>query len=239
MVLKQQLKGSALILTDALEINKQSNNDAVKLLKEVYASEHVLKHNTIKELTELKMLNKKELFEFHSKISQLCDSVKELKLDSNDFLQFYFFNGVSESFRNMYINVTNNTRPNLDQLHEKFFEVTERYWVVKDDTVKYEAPMNRVTSGYAVGVESKLGSNYKRELPKSFTGCSLCKSDGADYNHAMYNCKSYDNPASKLKKISKLNGCVKCGLLNHESKQCRFKFNYKCRCSAWHIFIFV
>ena len=39
----------------------------------------------------------------------------------------------------------------------------------------------------------------------------------------------------KIEKLNQLSRCIKCGNLNHQSPQCKFKFQRKCKtCSKWH-----
>ena len=72
--------------------------------------------------------------------------------------------------------------------------------------------------------------------PSSRLCCSLCDSLGiSSFDHKIMNCPKFSSPISKLSKIKDLNGCTKCGLLNHTIKQCRFKFKFKSKfCSEWH-----
>ena len=71
--------------------------------------------------------------------------------------------------------------------------------------------------------------------PQTRYSCSLCDSVGVADNHKIMDCPKFSSPMSKLSKIKDLNGCTKCGLLNHSIKNCRYKFKYKCKyCSQWH-----
>lgn len=45
----------------------------------------------------------------------------------------------------------------------------------------------------------------------------------------------FRSPESKLVKVRELNGCIKCGFLNHTESSCRYKFSAKCRgCNKYH-----
>lgn len=68
-------------------------------------------------------------------------------------------------------------------------------------------------------------------------GCWLCQSEGiASFsNHKIFNCSKFKTADDKLRKIDAVNGCRRCGFLNHNSSKCKFSFSGKCSvCDQYH-----
>ena len=130
LLLKQQLSGRALILLNSLEITNQSYKKAVDLLKSALESPILRKFNVLKQLTELNLAYDKDPFEFISKFRNLSESFSLLKIDTDCVMQYFFWIGLNETFQKQFIQLTNETRPALKTLNDRFFEACERYSTV-------------------------------------------------------------------------------------------------------------
>ena len=99
-------------------------------------------------------------------------------------------------------------------------------------------PSKGTNSSQKVSVENKTCSavNANSVGSNGFNKCSICtKLEGGDINHAIYKCSKFSTPHQKLDKLKSLNGCTKCGSLNHCTEKCTFRFRRKCyHCSGWH-----
>ena len=120
LLLKQQVKGRALLLLNSLETS-QGYTDAKKLLLDALASTALRKYNLIKKLSEIKMDYSDDPFEYVSKMRTISQASDKLQLTKEDFLQFFFWKGLNQSFQTQFIQLTNSTRPSLTELNEKFF----------------------------------------------------------------------------------------------------------------------
>ena len=56
-----------------------------------------------------------------------------MQLCTEHFLQFFFWNGLNENFQDQLINITNHTRPSLQETNDNFFEATERYLAMQNE----------------------------------------------------------------------------------------------------------
>lgn len=64
-----------------------------------------------------------------------------------------------------------------------------------------------------------------------FHNCSLCPS--AD--HPINSCPNYLGPQDKVDRLESVNGCIKCGNVDHRSNLCKFRFKKPFNmCSSWH-----
>ena len=80
LILKQQVKGKALILIDSLETENQGYSEAKKLLETALASTEIQKFNTMKMLSQLKLDKNAEPFEYMSKMKNISEILRNLKL---------------------------------------------------------------------------------------------------------------------------------------------------------------
>ena len=230
LLLKQQLSQRALVLVDSLESDKQTYDSAKTLLKSAFASTPVQIFNTIKQISQIKLLSNQDPFEYISKMRKLTESVNLLKIDSNQFLQYFFWVGLNDSFKEQVIQITNNTHPTLEELNDNFFTAAERYAKFQEK-VKNQ---NKQQSGKDKNLsKANLAVSIDRNS-KAFNSCVLCSQDKAESNHPIYRCPTYTDPPSKINKLNEMAGCIKCGKINHVSDDCKFKFQRRCSCGSWH-----
>ena len=232
LLLKQQLKGKALILINSLETTSESYSNAVRLLNEAFACPINQKYNVIKKISQMKLSLSDDPFNYISQMRSLIASVNSLEIDVNSFLIYFFWSGLNDEFKTQVTHITNKSKPSLDELNDNFFKANERYQNVlsckkKNKFETQELPVNKAAS-LAVNVNSP-DSKVNRVIE-----CVLCKSDKHDASHPIFKCPVYVNSKDKLSKLTELKGCTKCANLNHSESSCNFKFKIKCNCKKWH-----
>ena len=232
LLLKQQISGRASKLIESLEGDKQSFDNAKDLLVQAFASPATLKFNIIKQISEIRMFHDSDPYEYISKMRVLSESVKEQKLEVDDVLNYFFWNGMNDSFKTQLTNITNKTKPSLQEINDNVFDASERYLqVVKNGTrskrqFEYHTRNVKETSNFAV--------NLNVDSRQSWNCCLCTKDRGQEADHPLYKCRVYTTPKTKIDKIRSVNGCIKCASLNHTSDRCTFKFKMKCSCGGWH-----
>ena len=146
---------------------------------------------------------------------------------------FFLWKGLNKGFQTHLINITGKTKPSIKEIVEKFFIAYERY------SADQKYPKSRAIkqgSSKDVTKSASFATKVNTKTPNSVSRCSLCsKLENQESNHPLFCCPRFDSPKLKIKKLNKLSGCIKCGNLNHQSPQCKFKFQRKCKtCSKWH-----
>ena len=232
LLLKQQVSGQALALLNSLECDKQGYQHAKELLVEALASPDVQRFNTIKALINLKLDDTAEPFEYVSKMRVIQESVKSLKIDVDSFLQYFFWRGLNDSFQSHMIQITNKTKPSLEEINANFFLICERYHELKLKTkcgnaIKLDKRSKE--AGYAANVSVNISS-------RTFKPCSICsKLEGKDATHPIYKCTKFASAREKIEKLKSISGCQKCGNTNHLAGVCQYRFKKKCKfCAGWH-----
>ena len=243
LLLKQQLRGRALILVDSLEVGKQTYVDALDLLKRAFDTPEEKTFDTISALTNLKMDKHSDPFKFFSKFCRAAELVKLLKVTTDNFLQYYFWNGLTDEFRNEYKLLTNTSKPPIELLKSHFFEVCKRQAQNTDlDPPIEDAGAVEKSSAFAISVGENevemVSKDNSRKLGGKFIPCSLCSETGSEgalkADHPMWKCKTYPDQTSKLNKLKLIGGCYKCGSSAHKLNLCDFMFKRKCACSMFH-----
>ena len=229
LLLVQQVSGRARTLIKSLEADKQSYGEAKKLLSNAFASPEILKFSSIKRLTELRLDYDDDPFEFISKVKMLAESVNSLNIQSEDFLQYFAWQGLNQDFKLQLVQITTKNRPSFKEIMDNFFSANE--WYANDKKFKSVKQLHKdnehSTSSLAADVNPK----------GKFSGqkCNLCvDGNNTDY-HPIFRCSHYQTSADKLERIKNLKGCVKCASLGHDVNQCKFRFKRKCvHCRKWH-----
>ena len=235
LVLKQQVEGRAKILLGSLEADKQTYNAAKELLITAFASEETRKLTTIRELTSLKLMPGDDPFMFISKLRTLCESIKVLKINLDDFVQYFAWSGLDENFKKELVQITTKTHPSIKEIMDNFFIGCERY----ENANKLRNKTSKGTnSSQKSSLENKtsFAVNVSSVESNGLNKCSICtKLEGKNIDHAIFKCSKFPTPRQKLDKLKSLNGCTKCGSLNHYTDKCTFRFRRKCyHCSGWH-----
>ncbi|XP_066941280.1 uncharacterized protein [Macrobrachium rosenbergii] len=236
LLLKQQISGRALVLVESLEADKQGYSHAKQLLLKALASDDTQKFNVLRQLSHLKLSSITDPYEFISKVRLIMERIRKLKMTVDCILQFFIWEGLNDSFKNHLIQITNSSKPTLNEIVDKFFEASERYCSQSKKTKEVTKQSSHKASNASDHGATSLAVDVKYERNKTFKPCSICtKVDGKPADHPIHKCAKFDSAEAKIDKIRKLNGCLKCSNLNHHSKICRYRFNNKCKyCSEWH-----
>ena len=234
LLLKQQISGRALTLVNSLEADKLGYSHAKSLLLEALASKDIQIFNVIKKLSKLSMGIKDDPFSYISNMRMISETIKRLKVETDSFLQYFFWTGMNQSFQKHLVQICNKARPSLQEINSHFFEASERY-ISSSNLRKSELP---VINDHIVSRAADINIHKNEEVEKSvgFKTCSICtKVGGVNASHPLHKCDKFPDASDKLAQIKKFGGCDKCGYLNHSSASCRFKFASRCRnCYQWH-----
>ena len=238
ILLKQQVKGRAATLLNSLEVDNQPYDVAKNLLIDALASPALQKFQTLKLLSELKLDFNTDPFDYIAQIRTIQESFKNLTISNADVLQYFTWSGLNESFKSQIVQITNETRPSFEKIKEKFFEASERYQT--DQKSSKSKPKGKENSKEqnskepnqtgSVGLAAQVKYDVSQNVFKSCTSCTQSKIP----SHPLHKCAKYLDAKAKVKRLEELNGCTKCGKLNHSEKSCKFNFNRKCRCGLWH-----
>ena len=129
------------------------------------------------------------------------------------------------------VQITAKTRPSFQEIVDNFFVANERYAnslkFEKESKVK-KTDDQLSMDNFAVAVKSKASHGSQT--------CILCdKSNVKSKDHPIFRCPQFKTPYDKVEKLQNLGGCIKCGSVGHEAKECKFQFKRKCyHCSMWH-----
>ena len=210
LLLKQQIIGKASILVDSLDVESQTYVEAKALLMAALASTPIQKFNVFKQLSEMKLTYSTEPFQYVSDMRKIIQAVKQLNITVDDVLQYFFFEGLNETFKNQLVLVTNNSKPSLNEILNKFFEANERYSNVQ---ANYRNAKNisssKSTSTLASNVSVPEMEPGCRVNP--FVNCTLCSKN----DHPINKCANFISSLDKLSRLEQLKGCTKCGNLDH------------------------
>ena len=238
LLLRQQVSGRGLTLLNSLETSKQLYVEAKKLLTTAFALPLAQKFKVIRQISEIKLDYGEEPFEYISKMRTLTESVKDLGITQEHFMQYFFWHGLNESFRNHLTQITNKNRPSLAEISEHFFEACERY---NNSQKHLKGKKKEVACAAVTKVETQdsvanLAVNVDGSEKAKSRGCSICtKIQGKEADHTLSTCPKFITAKDKVEKLKSFNGCIKCASFTHCSEKCRFRFKRRCfYCNEWH-----
>ena len=229
LLLKQQVKGRALYLIDSLDPDRHTYDEARNLLMTALASRPIQVSNIIKQLSSLKLAYGSEPFKYMGEMRKITQAIDSLNITVDDIKQYFFLNGLNETFRAQLILVTNNSRPSLAEIMDKFYEANERYLHLqsaKKSKLEINSSNNKSVSSMAVNLPKVVPTSKSNP----FDTCPLC----CDSSHGIHRCQTYRTPSEKVKILQKLGLCTLCAN-PHLSDNCTWHFKNNCRhCNARH-----
>ena len=257
--LLQRLSGPAKQIVESVPSGDLKYESAKKLLNDAFSSHVVQQYSVISKLVNLKLNSVKNAYKWISEARILADQVQRLEIGGDVFVQFFLWNGLSEKFKFQYINIINKAKPSLDEILAESFEVFNR---MKDSEMPIEVghtSEKRLDKSVtlATNISYKSGpdqpgsrsqnlhqpgpSHSQPDMSRRMGNyeCLLCKSaHKPNYqDHRVFHCPVFKTPEEKLDYIKRQKGCIRCGLLNHEITNCKYKFSGKCRrCDKYHAY---
>lgn len=239
MHLLQSTSGNARRIVESVPSGDLNYTSAMDLLKQAYSCETTQQYSVIEKIIKLKLNNSKNALKWISEARILSEQVTRLNINGDLFVQYFLWNGMSDVFKRQYIAITDSSKPDLMEIIENSFQVFDRISELGENSChlipKQEVPKSpQKTITLATNVSSELNSK-----PNTDYSCILCRESlkitSAD--HKIQNCNKFQSPKEKLAVITKLNGCVKCGLLNHTVQNCRYRFSGRCmKCKKYHAY---
>ena len=171
LLLKSQLRGEPLTLIKSLELSNESYEAARDLLSKAFSSSVDQQFNCIEKLRSLKLRHHSDSFQFISDMRLLIESFANLKIDVNVVLQYFIWSAMPEKLQNVFINITNNSKPDLKDIEKNIFDAVNRYRS-SESTVNYNKPSfydsKAKTSTMTASVKVKGASDV------NFIPCILC-----------------------------------------------------------------
>ena len=227
--LKSQVKKGPSALLNSLEPGEQSYTVAKKLLSDAFASPLTQRYDVLKRLCHLKLSPSNDVYEFIGEVRSVTSSIKLLNVDVDTVIQFFVWHAMNDKFQNQLIQITNNSKPSLDEIMTNIFSAAERYLKLTDRIVENKPRSNFYVESRRKESPVKTNNLAVEVKYKNYKYCPLCTADNKKVSHVLRECNSYVTPGEKVKKLESLNYCGKCSFINHKTVNCRFKFSSPCR----------
>ena len=227
LLLKQQLSSRALTLINSLEADKQTFAEAKNLLNRAFGNNDAQKFSVIKQLCNIKLSNDGDPYSYVSEMRNISERVKRLGLTSDDYLRYFYWNGLNLKFQTHLVAISNHTRPTLNEIETHFFEACERYSYTQKSKQSKNHQSENITVDYASNIKIK---NDKKPF------CLMCNKSNKPDDHFISKCTNFPTPSSKIDQLKALKGCLICGQINHLAKDCKIAKKIKCyNCEQPHM----
>ncbi|KAL7635465.1 UNVERIFIED_CONTAM: hypothetical protein RMT77_014534 [Armadillidium vulgare] len=235
--LVKQVSGPAKSYIESLKVEDQDYDVAKNLLIMVYSSKIGQQFSVIEKITKLKLQNVTNMMTWVNEVRVLKDQMTRLSVDSNIFMQYFVWQGISEKIKNSFMTVNNDAKPDLNAIVDSSFEVLNRLKeCTKQDKnsvpIKNHVAETHDKNTVSLAAAVDLGNKNVSGRPSKCILCQHLKYNGYD-SHYISQCPKFNTPESRVKKIIEIGGCILCSLLNHDKSQYKFKFRKPCyKCNA-------
>ena len=232
--LSKQLSNAPKILVDSLDIENKLYENAKELLEQAFDNSERSKSDLIGKLSKLKLLDNADPYGFIGEMRSIISSIKESKLNIDDFVQYFVWNGLNKNFQTHLTSITNKCMPSLDDINNSLFEATDRYLKQINEN-NHRTDRNKPSYNSFKQEANSMAINV-RPGEKSKIFCVLCTNDKNESDHYMKDCSRYISPKNKFDKLRSMGACTKCSFSNHETKECKFIFKSNCKhCDQAHM----
>ena len=237
--LRNQLSDGPRILIESLDVDQQSYETAKELLNKAFDNTLTSKFEIIQKLSEMRMAKNSEPYAFIGEMRTVLAGISSMKINMDDICQYFVWNGLNDIFQTQLVNITNKSRPSLQEIQDNMFEASARYikqleknnesFNQKDKSKTVDTRVNNNTLD-----SNSMAVNIKRDKAK--ISCNLCYSDKTPCDHYMNACPVYKSPKAKFDKLRSIKACTRCSFRNHEAMNCKFQFKSNCRhCNGQHM----
>ena len=246
LLLKKSVKGDAAKLIASIRPSDQAYDLAKKMLQEAYGQSTKQKFLILESLIETKMTFKDHIFDHYSKMQNLCDALERAQLDTDFLKQFFLWRSFNGPLQEAFTMVTGKYRPSYRKIQSSKFEAAERY---RDRQNSYNERQKRRSLNKSQGVNNetkvnKSGQTKTSGLAANVPGynksektewCNLCSKTSYSNQHKMRNCEQFKTAKQKVDRLESINGCIRCGYVNHQKSSCKFEFKHPCtHCGGKH-----
>lgn len=226
--LLQNVYSSARDIVQSVPTGQDEYDTAKQLLTQAFSDKLTQQFSVIEKLIKLKLNSNGECYHWISEARTIRDQILRLKIDADTFCQYFLWNGMSNKFKRNFISVCNKSVPSLEEILSGAFDVFKRSQLDSSKTsVVTNETFDMSSNKNSIALATNIDYNSSN---KKVVGCSLCNSDNksSEVGHTLHMCTVYKNAKEKLDKIKELNGCLKCGWLNHTTQKCKYRFKNKC-----------
>ena len=228
-----QVKGDAKSVPNSSPINDMNYESAKELLSQAFNNKILQQFSVIQSLKNLKLDN--NFYHWVSEVKVIKEQIASLDINSTVFMQCYVWNSLPQYYKNHFMNITDKTYPNLDEILDNAFNINTRIQSTMNSKGCYkfgnEISENKTIALAAnINVKANTHQNHSNNQNNLKFSCTLCKAKNiknAD-DHKLVHCQNFKTLESKVEQIKELNGCTICGLLNHNGNTCKFKLSTKC-----------
>ena len=235
--LGKQLSGPPKILIDSLDVDKQKYTEAKALLKKAFDSTLSSKYELLYKLSDINLPMDADPYPFIGEMRTIIAGLRSLEISVDDICQFFVWKGLNEKFQSHLVNITNKSKPSIDEINEHVFEATERYLKQIEKSTEQKTKSRYVPSYVKQNENLHANAAAVNIKPKKLhISCVLCTSDNKKSDHYLRECDVYSTSKAKFDKLRTIQACTKCSFRNHEAKNCTFKFRSPCfTCQGDHM----
>ena len=104
---------------DAYDVAKQ-------LLSDAFSDKTLQQFSVIDRLLNLKLCNISDSFAWISEVRIIKEQIERLNIVANTFVQYFLWTGMSLKFKQQFMLTCNSSKPSLDDMINKSFEVFDR-----------------------------------------------------------------------------------------------------------------
>ena len=148
---------------------------------------------------------------------------------------------MNDDFQSQFVQITNCSKPNLQQINQNVFAATDRYLKIRESKSDSKRPNFKYKEESKRDYPNKFSpvktNNYAVKMNKPIYYCVLCIAYVMNsITHVLKGCDKYLSAKDKISKLDALQYCSLCSFKNHSKVNCRFKFSTPCRyCNEKHL----
>ena len=238
-LLLMQVSGSAKTILNSIRPDEQTYTVAKELLSKAFSDRTCQKFSVIKKLINIKFASGNDSYRWVSEARTLATQVERLRIDGKSLMQYFLWNSLPDYVKAQFMNITNNSKPDVDSILDSAFEVFDRLRELPlDSSMRDSNNVNHVSRNTVALTTTLDKSLHDSGKPKNSSVCALCEYENvSNKSHRIIDCPEYKTAEEKLVVIKKAGGCERCGKLNHCISECKFRFSGKClKCGKYHAY---
>ena len=124
--LRKQIRGQAKDIIDSVPDSPTCYDIAKNLMERAFCKLTTQRFSVIEKISKMKLDNSTPSLKWIGEVRTLREQITRLEIDADVFFQYFLWSGMSDSYKQEFISVTQKTKPDLEEILENAFDVVER-----------------------------------------------------------------------------------------------------------------
>ena len=190
--------GNARKIIESVPSGELKYSTAIDLLQKDFACVTTQQFSVISKIMNLKLDNGQDGLKWIGEARILKDQMERLNICQNTFMQYFLWNGMSDAIKKHFMDVTESSYPDHDDILDNAFTVFNRMKEFKSYPLNHDSEYAKISK--TVTLNTGVKSNTEKKSGSYSSNCWLCRNalNVSVSDHTIGNCSKFKSAEETL-----------------------------------------